>query len=404
MVTLEQIKTLLNGVVQKIPKLVNPDWNEKNPDKPAYIKNKPDFKSWKEDLRYTLPAEVAGIYCIDLAEYVTSYGNPNKQFSLEIGTTFNEKLYDDILKVWETGTFPIFKGNANINGAHNELYGYMRSIGILLQVDDCFSHVGNGEGQYIPSPLNGIYVMLGNYRLHIRFDFSYEGDNYKQYYVGVIDRLEPVLLPTNVDADNNSVLFSGERDATWGKLSASDVGAIPAPASGCEVGQVVMVSAVDANGKPTVWEAVDMPGAISKKESKLIKRIELTEDSDPSTIKFDVPLESFAVYMESPVVEVTASWLISTGKASGQVSFHQTTVTRTNMIGKCALFARNESGVPVVYCADGKGSLTDGTFGGQAYTFGNFDGGLPFTYFSVNAQGDALMPAGSVIEIYGIEA
>lgn len=41
-------------------------------------------------------------------------------------------------------------------------------------------------------------------------------------------------------------------------LTASDVGAVPAPGT-ATVGQVVKVSAVDATGKPTAWEAVDFP-------------------------------------------------------------------------------------------------------------------------------------------------
>lgn len=44
MITLEQIKTLLNGLTQKIPPFVKPDWNENDASSPHYIKNRPFYK------------------------------------------------------------------------------------------------------------------------------------------------------------------------------------------------------------------------------------------------------------------------------------------------------------------------------------------------------------------------
>lgn len=64
---------------------------------------------------------------------------------------------------------------------------------------------------------------------------------------------------------NNDIEFVNiycDSSDTWSfelyTLTASDVGAIPSPAT-ATVGQTIIVKAVDANGVPTEWEAADMP-------------------------------------------------------------------------------------------------------------------------------------------------
>lgn len=59
-------------------------------------------------------------------------------------------------------------------------------------------------------------------------------------------------------------------------LTASDIGAIPTPAA-ASVGQVVAVKAVDVDGKPTAWEAVDI-------SCELIASETLTESA--ATVEF----------------------------------------------------------------------------------------------------------------------
>lgn len=69
-----------------------------------------------------------------------------------------------------------------------------------------------------------------------------------------------------------SIMIESDDTATVqiGKLTADDLGAIPAPET-AEVGQVIAVKAVDGSGKPTEWEAVDISGGGGTKEwAKLV--------------------------------------------------------------------------------------------------------------------------------------
>lgn len=61
----------------------------------------------------------------------------------------------------------------------------------------------------------------------------------------------------------------------------ADIGAIPAPAT-ASVGQVLVVKAVDGNGKPTEWEVVD-PMVVSSSTSGSTKKFKITVD-DGGTI------------------------------------------------------------------------------------------------------------------------
>ena len=48
--------------------------------------------------------------------------------------------------------------------------------------------------------------------------------------------------------------------------------------SGATVGQIAKITAVDGTGKPTAWEAVDMPSGGSSEDMRVIKTITITSD------------------------------------------------------------------------------------------------------------------------------
>lgn len=52
---------------------------------------------------------------------------------------------------------------------------------------------------------------------------------------------------------------------------------IPVP-SIAEVGQTIVVKAVDDKGKPTEWEAADVPSGSGRKETAVLADFELSED------------------------------------------------------------------------------------------------------------------------------
>lgn len=62
-------------------------------------------------------------------------------------------------------------------------------------------------------------------------------------------------------------------------VTASDIGAIPVPTT-AEVGQTVVVKAVDENGKPTEWESMNMP---SSGGSLIVTMVDATHASHTST-------------------------------------------------------------------------------------------------------------------------
>lgn len=87
------------------------------------------------------------------------------------------------------------------------------------------------------------------------------------------DRYPVLVMRSSIDRGTASIVAYDSTGKTWsgsvnfsqGKidlkertLAASDIGAISAPATAA-VGQTIKVSAVNENGQPTEWEAVDIP-------------------------------------------------------------------------------------------------------------------------------------------------
>ena len=70
--------------------------------------------------------------------------------------------------------------------------------------------------------------------------------------------------------------------------------------TGATVGQIAKITAVDASGVPTAWEAVDMPsgggGDGGAKEFRLIRSITLSEQSDRVDISVDSSGNAFALH------------------------------------------------------------------------------------------------------------
>ena len=95
---------------------------------------------------------------------------------------------------------------------------------------------------------------------------------------------------------------------------AAAVGAIPAPVT-ASVGQTIRVSAVDENGQPTEWEAVDMTSG-DESELPLIQEYTI-EEEDVNTIEFtDLQnLTEFELF-------VSWNWQTVTGTSNVRFSLH----------------------------------------------------------------------------------
>ena len=85
-----------------------------------------------------------------------------------------------------------------------------------------------------------------------------------------------------------------------GEQGPAGVADISLSVTGATVGQIAKITAVDASGKPTAWEAVDMPsgggGDGGAKEFRLIQSITLGEQSDRVDISLDSSGNAFALH------------------------------------------------------------------------------------------------------------
>lgn len=82
------------------------------------------------------------------------------------------------------------------------------------------------------------------------------------------------------------------KDGTDGKDGAPGKDGAGMDITGATVGQIAKITAVDASGKPTAWEAVDMAGG---GEWELINEIELTDATSLVTISQDANGKPFAL-------------------------------------------------------------------------------------------------------------
>ena len=139
-----------------------------------------------------------------------------------------------------------------------------------------------------------VFPMAGVYLMTAPADGFYVSQLTIPSYTSM--KLEAKLLPTHTHSWND-IADKQEMVAEAAKNS------IPVPTSAA-VGQTVKVSAVDANGKPTAWEAVDFPsvdGGCSEWEdivdittTEEVTRIMIEQDSDGnplSLIEADILVE-----------------------------------------------------------------------------------------------------------------
>ena len=109
------------------------------------------------------------------------------------------------------------------------------------------------------------------------------------------------LLPAVTASDNGKVLrvVSG----AWSpvEIPSGGGGGVDMGITGATVGQIAKITAVDGTGKPTAWEAADMPssgggGGAGAKEFRLVQSITLDEQSDRVDISVDSSGNAFALH------------------------------------------------------------------------------------------------------------
>lgn len=108
----------------------------------------------------------------------------------------------------------------------------------------------------------------------------------------------------------NALTFTGAVNATYDGSTAVSV-EIPSGGSGgtdislgltsAAVGQIIKVKAIDESGKPTAWEAADMPsGGGTSEEFILLAEVTLEEDVKKVTLPLSSPTKHFIARMWCP--------------------------------------------------------------------------------------------------------
>lgn len=137
-------------------------------------------------------------------------------------------------------------------------------------------------------------------------------------------RYPVLLMRSGIDRGQASIVAYDAAGKTWAgganfvqgtielverTLTASDIGAIPAPAT-ASVGQAIVVKAVDENGKPTEWEAADMGSGVGggTVEDLPVLQSFTIEDDETNIIEF-TNLQNLTEFE----VEISWTWSSTTG-------------------------------------------------------------------------------------------
>ena len=260
---------------------IQPDWNQNDETQPDYIKNKVAYRE--------VFTKQTGVCTIENIEANTLY------------------LVQD-LSMEDVNTLANIRNN-------------MR-----------YSNVGNRHCTIVPQlnfwvymPYSGHEAVLSTYfnkSNFTQYDTSdeynyYVSDEYIRFYI-ILDRTklssqnaetfpkDGIYFKTTNDNINRAstaiysyhridTLYLSPTVATIEELNTKQDTLIQ---SGASVGQVAKVTAVDNSGKPTAWEAVDMPNAMENGDKEII----LTSSTANSTKKFKITVDDSGTLTATEIV------------------------------------------------------------------------------------------------------
>lgn len=128
--------------------------------------------------------------------------------------------------------------------------------------------------------------------------------------------------------------------------------------TGATVGQIAKITAVDSDGKPTAWEAVDMPsggGGGGTAEFRVIQSLTLGEQSDRVDISVDSSGSAFAlheVYVMLAAQSYEDAYAEVVFLLNGRWGAHDPYITSSNKTSKSTETWKNYMAFHAVY-ADG---------------------------------------------------
>lgn len=225
MITLNQIKTLLNGVTSKIPPFVKPNWNENNENSPNFIKNRTHWREEEEKLRKIIGPLT--LYCGGDGYSEQQEGHPGLELGKIYVVTFDGTQYECEPRVYEDDALLI--GNGTIYGDDNPGNNEPFSIDFYQESFNTYSFYLNvrGSGEHtiaihLKEKITNFHRLEEGY-LPLKLPSSYEDEvksAIRQSGVNeqVIYRLEndnyPAALPFNSQY--------GEVRALWDSSSPWD--------------------------------------------------------------------------------------------------------------------------------------------------------------------------------------
>ena len=311
---LEFIKTMLNGLrsrIEKVEKSISQalasvkaqladiiksstaDWNQNDPDALDYVKGRTHYEANGKVVQLPpkfLPSPTSNTVGAIKADTVkTTDIQP-----VRLGT--DGKLYSSGIPVFTT------------SGTGSEYVATVPEItelvpGMLVVM---IPHT-NSTTQYPSLTINGrdvktisrsvstggksTFISIPNLKSGIPYLLIYSGfewlsiNNVRPDAFDLSNYVEPSNGGTGLTSlTKGSYIIGNGRSSVQQKTPSevlADIGAIPAPTT-ASIGQAVVVKAVDENGKPTEWEAVD-PMVVSSSTSGSTKKFKITVD-DSGTI------------------------------------------------------------------------------------------------------------------------
>ena len=260
---------------------IQPDWNQNDETKPDYIKNKVVYRE--------VFTKQTGVCTIENIEPNTLY------------------LVQD-LSIEDEDTLTTIINNMKYSKAGNRLYTivpqldfwtYMPYFGHEVGFSTNFNKnrftqydISDEYNYYLTEEHNRFYIILDRTRLSSENakTFPKNGIYFKTTNANT-NRVSTAIYSYN----RIDTLYLSSSVATIEELNEKQDTLIQ---SGASVGQVAKVTAVDKSGKPTAWEAVDMPNAMANGDKEII----LASSTANSTKKFKITVDDSGTLTATEIV------------------------------------------------------------------------------------------------------
>lgn len=371
---------------------IQPDWNQNDETAKDYIKNRPFYEANEESAIFS--GDVTFVKYTDLSPYVATYqsdsiGNVDNDYRIVIkdsnGEIVGDYTYSPVLSEDGDTSFiilgdiseiqtsvPINQSDPNFNNrsfitfkkfSDNNICNitiYEKSL-VVKQLDPKYIPVDAFDNKYTLPSMTGTALggamadpaqesdtqpvrIGGDGKLYTApgadgksaYEYAQDGG-----YTGTETEFAEKLATDipNALPNPNALTFTGAVNATYDGSTAVSV-EIPSGGSGgtdislgltsASVGQIIKVKAIDESGKPTAWEAADMP--TGEEDFELIFSDTITEDAKDFVRTVDKDGNPFEL-KEAVVIVYTVPFETSTNNVGRAVGFLPSSSWGRNLSG-----------------------------------------------------------------------